>query len=166
MQTLNLWVSSDGALEFTHRITRCLILGWKSWYLQPNRRIITTVISVFNWNEKNFHWYIILQPHLYTYLEICAQKICSVRPRDKSWAGPGVASQRSADAVGASLRAGEEPRWERGGSSSLGTPGPGSDRWIWPAVEPGNCSLRHLSSGWSNLKPSGGWGPRLLEGSL
>lgn len=102
----------------------------------------------------------------FAYLEICVQKICYVTPRGKSWAGLGVASQRSADAVGGILRAGEEPRWVRGGSSSPGTPGPGCGRGTWPVVEPGNCSLRHLSSGWSNLKPSGGWDPLPLEGSL
>lgn len=111
------------------------------------------------------HYCYILRHHRFTYLEICVRKTCSVGPRGRSWAGLGVASRRSADAVGGSLRAGEEPRWGRGGLLSLGTPSPGSGRGAWPA-EPGNCSLRHLSSGWSKLKPSDGWGPQRLEGSL
>ena len=98
------------------------------------------------------------------YLEICVQRTCSGAPRGRSWAGLGVASRRSADAVGGSLRAGGEPRWGRGGRPSLGTPGPGSGTGTWP-VAPGSCSLRHLSSGWSNLEPWDGSGPRPSEGS-
>lgn len=107
----------------------------------------------------------ILHQRLVAYLETCVQKTCSGGPRGRSWVGPGVASRRSADAVGGILRAGVEPLLGRGGLPSQGTPAQGSDRGTWPA-EPGNCSLRHQSPGWCNLKPSDGWDPRLKEGSL
>lgn len=110
-------------------------------------------------------WIQILHQRLLIYLETCVQKTCSGGPRGRSLAGLGVASRRSADAVGGILRAGVEPQLGRGGSPSLGTPGQGSDRGTWPA-EPGNCSLRHHSPGWCNLRPSDGWAPRLKEGSL